>query len=48
VFGVRQSLVADWVRQPDGSFSLDFDFVLNPAPPAPVSSARSDVSQQAA
>ncbi len=30
VFGVRQSLVADWVRQPDGSFTLDYDFVLNP------------------
>ena len=32
VFGVRQSLVADWVKQPDGSYSLDFDFVLNPCP----------------
>ena len=32
VFGVRQSLVADWVKQPDGMYSLDFDFVLNPAP----------------
>src|SRR4051812_12121758 len=37
VFGVRSSLVAEWVRhEPDGSepepwFSLDFDFVLNPA-----------------
>lgn len=30
VFGVRQSLVADWARQPDGSTTLDFDFVLNP------------------
>lgn len=30
VFGVRQSLVAEWVRQPDGSTTLDFDFVLNP------------------
>lgn len=30
VFGVRQSLVADWVRQSDGSCCLDFDFVLNP------------------
>jgi hydroxyquinol 1,2-dioxygenase len=30
VFGVRQSLVADWVRQPDGVYRLDFDFVLNP------------------
>ena len=31
VFGVRQSLVADWVRQADGTCTLDFDFVLNPA-----------------
>ncbi|MFI5444473.1 intradiol ring-cleavage dioxygenase [Polaromonas sp. UC242_47] len=30
VFGVRQSLVADWVKQPDGVYHLDFDFVLNP------------------
>jgi hydroxyquinol 1,2-dioxygenase len=41
VFGVRQSLIADWVRHPagpgpDGSmltvpfYTLDFDFVLNP------------------
>jgi hydroxyquinol 1,2-dioxygenase len=33
VFGVRQSLVADWLQQPDGLFSLDFDFVLNPSAP---------------
>lgn len=31
VFGVRQSLLADWVKHPDGHYSLDFDFVLNPA-----------------
>ena len=31
VFGVRQSLVADWVRQPDGSYLVEYDFVLNPA-----------------
>jgi hydroxyquinol 1,2-dioxygenase len=31
VFGVRESLVADWVRQADGSYTLDYDFVLNPA-----------------
>jgi hydroxyquinol 1,2-dioxygenase len=42
VFGVRQSLVADWVRHeagvaPDGGvqsrpfYTLDYDFVLNPA-----------------
>lgn len=30
VFGVRQSLVCDWVEQPDGSYLLEFDFVLNP------------------
>ncbi len=30
VFGVRQSLVADWVQQPDGSYLLEYDFVLNP------------------
>lgn len=28
VFGVRPSLVCDWVEQPDGSCVLDFDFVL--------------------
>jgi hydroxyquinol 1,2-dioxygenase len=30
VFGVRQSLVADWTQLPDGSFRMDYDFVLNP------------------
>lgn len=30
VFGVRQSLVKDWVQQPDGSYLLEYDFVLNP------------------
>ena len=30
VFGVRQSLVADWVEQPDGNYLLEYDFVLNP------------------
>ena len=30
VFGVRQSLVADWIKHDDGTYSLDFDFVLNP------------------
>ncbi len=28
VFGVRQSLVADWPQQPDGSYTLDYDFIL--------------------
>lgn len=31
VFGVRESLVGEWVRQGDGSWRLDFDFVLNRA-----------------
>jgi hydroxyquinol 1,2-dioxygenase len=30
VFGVRQSLVADWKQLADGSYSLYYDFVLNP------------------
>ena len=30
VFGVRQSLIADWVQQPDGSYLVEYDFVLNP------------------
>ncbi len=33
VFGVRQSLIADWVAQADGTYTLDFDFVLNPKRP---------------
>jgi hydroxyquinol 1,2-dioxygenase len=28
VFGVRQSLVADWVKQADGSYLVEYDFVL--------------------
>ena len=28
VFGVRQSLIADWVRQPDGHYLVEYDFVL--------------------
>ena len=31
VFGVRQSLVADWKKQPDGTCLVEYDFVLNPA-----------------
>ena len=31
VFGVRQSLIADWEEQPDGSYRVAYDFVLNPA-----------------
>jgi hydroxyquinol 1,2-dioxygenase len=30
VFGVRQSLITDWVRQPNGEYTLEFNFVLNP------------------
>ena len=30
VFGVRQSLIADWKEQPDGSYLVEYDFVLNP------------------
>ena len=30
VFGVRESLVTDWLQLADGSYQLDFDFVLNP------------------
>lgn len=29
VFAVRETLVADWLEQPDGSYQLSFDFVLN-------------------
>ncbi len=32
VFGVRQSLVAPWVQQVDGLYTMDFDFVLNANP----------------
>lgn len=31
VFGVRQSLITEWKRQGDGSYLVEFDFVLNPA-----------------
>ena len=30
VFGVRESLVADWVEQSDGSWRVEYDFVLSP------------------
>jgi hydroxyquinol 1,2-dioxygenase len=30
VFGVRQSLVCEWKQQSDGSYLLEYDFVLNP------------------
>ncbi|MDI9331103.1 MAG: intradiol ring-cleavage dioxygenase [Alphaproteobacteria bacterium] len=28
VFGVRQSLIADWVLQADGTYRMDYDFIL--------------------
>ena len=37
VFGVRQSLIADWKQQPDGTYLVEYDFVLNKA--APVAAA---------
>lgn len=30
VFGVRESLVAPWTKQPDGRYLVAYDFVLNP------------------
>lgn len=30
VFGVRQTLIADWKPQPDGGHLVEYDFVLNP------------------
>jgi len=30
VFGVRQSLIADWKQQADGSYLVEYVFVLNP------------------
>lgn len=30
VFGVRQTLITDWPRQLDGSYTMNYDFVLNP------------------
>jgi len=30
VFGVRQSLIAEWKQRPDGSYLVEYDFVLNP------------------
>ncbi|KWV48581.1 hydroxyquinol 1,2-dioxygenase [Bradyrhizobium macuxiense] len=31
VFGVRQSLITDWKRQADGTYLVEYDFVLKPA-----------------
>ncbi|MGO4813054.1 intradiol ring-cleavage dioxygenase [Cupriavidus sp. 2MCAB6] len=57
VFGVRSSLIGDWVRHepgiaPDGTasarpfYTLDFDFILNPAPSAPASSSTSSSTRR--
>ena len=35
VFGVRESLIADWTRQADGSYLVEYDFVLNPTATTP-------------
>ncbi len=35
VFGVRQTLIADWPKQADGSYTMNYDFVLNPSPTNP-------------
>ncbi len=35
VFGVRESLVADWEKDSDGTFVVKYDFVLQPAATAP-------------
>ena len=32
VFGVRQTLIANWPAQADGSYTVNYDFVLNPKP----------------
>ncbi len=48
VFGVRQSLVAEWLEQPDGSFTLDFDFVLNPVRAPATAVARSSEASPSA
>jgi hydroxyquinol 1,2-dioxygenase len=32
VFGVRQSLITEWKCQPDGTYLLEYDFVLKSAP----------------
>ena len=43
VFGVRQSLIADWTQQADGSYLVEYDFVLNPSNMNPRTS-QTDVS----
>ncbi|MBX3610532.1 MAG: intradiol ring-cleavage dioxygenase [Hydrogenophaga sp.] len=47
VFGVRSSLLADWVQQPDGRITLDFDFVLAPAVTASTTTGKPVATQSA-
>jgi hydroxyquinol 1,2-dioxygenase len=47
VFGVRESLLGDWVAQPDGSYLLQFDLVLNPVSAAMSESASREEMVQA-
>jgi hydroxyquinol 1,2-dioxygenase len=39
VFGVRQSLIADWVKQSDGTYLVEYDFMLNPSNGSPAEGA---------
>jgi hydroxyquinol 1,2-dioxygenase len=47
VFGVRQSLIADWTKQPDGAYLVEYDFVLNPAVRAKSSALNDSQGSQA-
>lgn len=40
VFGVRQSLITDWKPQHDGSYIVEYDFVLNPIKMKPLTPQR--------
>lgn len=42
VFGVRQSLIADWNQQSDGSYLVEYDFILNPLGDAQPENLRGD------
>lgn len=44
VFGVRDSLVADWEERPDGILHLSFDLVLSPATGAPAGRSTPDLA----
>lgn len=48
VFGVRESLIGEWVPQPGGGYALEFDLVLNPDGKAPLAGdATTRVRQEA-